>query len=82
MKFCLGKITLKKDENKLEKNVGSLYHTKKFHNETSLKTIYISWIHSYLNYDYWTTNRKRLVINRNKQLVLYSMKTGFSTLGQ
>ena len=42
MKICLGKITLKKDENKLEKNVGLLYHAKKFINETSLKTIYIS----------------------------------------
>ena len=42
MKICLGKITLKKDENKLEKNVGLLYHVKKFLNETSLKTIYIS----------------------------------------
>ena len=82
MKICLGKITLKKDENKLEKNVGLLYHAKKFLNETSLKTIYISWIHSYLNYNYWITNRKRLVINRNKQLVLYFMKTGFATLSQ
>ena len=41
---------IKTVENKLAKNIGLLYRAKQFLNETSLKTIYFSYIHSYLNY--------------------------------
>ena len=37
-------------ENKLAKNVGVLYHAKQFLDETSLKTIYFSYTHCYLNF--------------------------------
>ena len=36
-------------ENKIAKNIGSLYRVNQFLNEDSLKTIYFSYIHSYLN---------------------------------
>ena len=41
---------IKTVENKLAKNVGFLYDTKQFLDETSFKIIYFSYIHSYLNY--------------------------------
>ena len=37
-------------ENKLAKNIGLLYHVNQYLNESSLKTVYFSYIHSYLNY--------------------------------
>ena len=37
-------------EKKIAKNLGLLYHTKQLLNEISLKILYFSYIHSYLNY--------------------------------
>ena len=37
-------------ENKIVKNIGLLYRVSQFLNEDSLKTVYFSYIHSYLNY--------------------------------
>ena len=37
-------------ENKIAKNIGLLYRVSQFLNEDSLKTVYFSYIHSYLNY--------------------------------
>ena len=37
-------------ENKIAKNLGLLYRANQFLDEHSLKTIYFSYIHSYLNY--------------------------------
>ena len=41
---------IKTVENKLSKNIGLLYQAKQFLDENSLKTLYFSYIHSYLNY--------------------------------
>ena len=41
---------IKTIEKKLAKNIGLLYRAKPYLDETSLKTIYFSYIHSYLNY--------------------------------
>ena len=41
---------IKTIEKKLAKNIGLLYRTKPYLDETSLKTIYFSYIHSCLNY--------------------------------
>ena len=41
---------IKTVENKLSKNIGLLCRAKQFLDETSLKTIYFSYIHSFLNY--------------------------------
>ena len=37
-------------EKKLAKNIGLLYHAKYFLDESSLKTVHFSYIHSYVNY--------------------------------
>ena len=37
-------------EKKIQKNIGLLYRVSHFLNEDSLKTVYFSYIHSYLNY--------------------------------
>ena len=37
-------------ENKISKNIGLLYKAKFLLNQKSLKSIYFSFIHSYLNY--------------------------------
>ena len=37
-------------EKKLAKNIGLLYRAKQFLDKESFKTIYFSYIHSYLNY--------------------------------
>ena len=37
-------------ENKIAKNTGLLYYASQFLNEDSLKTVYFSYIHSYLIY--------------------------------
>ena len=37
-------------ENKIAKNIGLLYRVSQFLNEDSLKAVYFSYIHSYLNY--------------------------------
>ena len=39
-----------KTANKFAKNIGLIYRASYFLNEHSLKTIYFSYIHSYLNY--------------------------------
>ena len=41
---------IKTIEKKLAKNIGLLYRAKPYLDEMSLKTIYFSYIHSYLNY--------------------------------
>ena len=41
---------IKTTEKKLAKNIGLLYRAKPYLDEMSLKTIYFSYIHSYLNY--------------------------------
>ena len=41
---------IKTVENKSSKYIGSLCRAKRFLDETSLKTIYFSYIHSFLNY--------------------------------
>ena len=41
---------IKTVENKLSKNIGLLCRAKQFLDETSLKTIYFSYINSFLNY--------------------------------
>ena len=41
---------IKTVENKLSKNIGLLCRAKQFLDETSLKTTYFSYIHSFLNY--------------------------------
>ena len=45
-----GKITLEQWEIKLKKNIGLLYRAKQLLNTSSLKSIYFSYIHTYLNY--------------------------------
>ena len=45
-----GKITLEQWEIKLKKNIGLLYRAKQLLNTSSLKGIYFSYIHTYLNY--------------------------------
>ena len=37
-------------EKKIAKNIGLLYHVSQFINEDSLKIVYFSYIHSYLNH--------------------------------
>ena len=37
-------------EKKVAKNIGLLYRARQFRDNESLKTIYFSYIHSYLNY--------------------------------
>ena len=46
----LWKDNIKTTEKKLAKNIGLLYRAKPHLGEMSLKTIYFSYIHSYLNY--------------------------------
>ena len=41
---------IKTIEKKIAKNIGLLYLAKPYLDETSLKTLYFSYIHSYLNY--------------------------------
>ena len=41
---------IKTVENKLSKNIGLLYKAKQLLDNESLKSIYFSYIHSYLNY--------------------------------
>ena len=69
-------------ENKIARNIGLLYRVSQFFNEDSLKTVYFSYIHSYLNYaniawgSRYATKLKRLyskqkhavriVFNKNK----------------
>ena len=50
MNASYGKITLEQWEIKLKKNIGLLYRAKQLLNTSSLKGIYFSYIHTYLNY--------------------------------
>ena len=45
-----GKITLEQLEYKIAKHIGLLYQAKKLFNTRSLKSIYFSYIYTYLNY--------------------------------
>ena len=57
-------------ENKISKNVGILYNTKYTINQHGLKSLYYSFIHSYLNYGniVWaSTNKTRLKRTATKQ---------------
>ena len=62
---------IKTIEKKLAKNIGLLYRTKPYHDKTSLKAIYFSFIHLYLNYASiaWASTR----ITKSKPL-LYKQK--------
>ena len=61
-------------EYKLAKNIGLLNRASYFLNEHSLKTIYFSYIHSYLNYANiaWAST---YVTKLNKLFFLFLMKT-------
>ena len=67
-------------EKKLAKNIGFLYRAKYLLDGSSLKTIYFSYIHSYLNYAniaWGTTYRTKLklfIIIKNMLPELFSMK--------
>ena len=56
-------------ENEIAKNIGLLY--RQFLNEDSLKTLYFSYIHSYLNYaniaweSMYVTKLKRVYLKQN-----------------
>ena len=50
MKVYRAKIILKRLEKKLAKTIGLLYRAKPYHDKTSLKAIYFSFIHLYLSY--------------------------------
>ena len=74
-------------ENKIAKNTGSLYRVSQFLNEGSLKTVYFSYIHSYLNYaniawvSTYATKLKRVYLKQkhavrivfNKEKLTHSM---------
>ena len=58
-------------ENKMSKNLGLLYKAKRVLNMNALKSLYFSFIHSYLNYGniVWasvTQSKKNLLANKNK----------------
>ena len=74
---------IKTTEKKFAKNIGLLYRakpSKPYLEETSLKAIYFSYTHSYLNYANiaWASTRitklKPMLINRNKLYVSYLTK--------
>ena len=68
-------------ENKVSKNVGVLYKASKLINSKCLRSIYFSFIHSYVNYANiaWAstnkTNLKKLFGKQNKLRVSYLIKT-------
>ena len=68
-------------ENKVSKNVGVLYKASKLINSKCLRSIYFSFIHSYINYANiaWAstnkTNLKKLFGNKSKLRVSYLIKT-------
>ena len=67
---------IKTIEKKLAKNIGLLYRTKPYLDETSLKTIYFSYIHSYIQHCLckYSHNKIKTIIDRNKWYVSYLMK--------
>ena len=58
-------------ENKIAKNIGLLYRVSQFLNGDSLKTVYFSYIHSYLNY----ANISWVSTNATKLKSLFEPKT-------
>ena len=65
---------IKMIKKKLTKNIGWLYRTKPYLDETSLKTVYFSYIHSYLNYAniVWASTRitkLKPLLYKQKQVV-------------
>ena len=57
-------------ENKISKNIGIIYKAKFFLNQTCLKNVYFSFVHSYLNYAniaWGSTHHTKLKKNYNKQ---------------
>ena len=76
----LWKDHIKTIEKKLAKSICLLHRAKPYLDEASLKTIYLSYIHSCLNYaniacaSTRTTKLNCYFINRNKGYVSYLMK--------
>ena len=66
MKISHGKIK-RIQKKKIAKNLGFLYSAKQLLNDESLKIIYFSYIHSYLNYANvaWTSKLKAINYQRN-----------------
>ena len=61
-------------ENKITENIGSLYRVRQFLNEESLKTVYLSYNHSYLKYNTiaWATTystRLKIIYLKEKHAV-------------
>ena len=60
-------------ENKLAKNIGLLYRVHQYLNQSSLKTVYFSYIHSYLNHanvawaSTYPTNLKRIHLKQKQK---------------
>ena len=54
------KVHIRTVENKIAKNIGLLYRAKQLLNTSSLKSIYFSYIHRYLNYANiaWASTKK------------------------
>ena len=64
----LWKEHIKTLENKLSKNIGLLCKAKQLLDNEALKSIYISYIHSYLNYTKTSTKlKKNTLFTKNKQ---------------
>ena len=63
-------------ENKIAKNIGLLYGVSQFLNEDSLKTVYFSYIHSYVNYanivwaSMYATKLKRVYLKQKHALCI------------
>ena len=74
-------------ENKIAKNIGLLYRVSQFLNGDSLKTVYFSYIHSYLNYaniawaSTYATKLKRVYL-KQKHVVRIVFNEGKLTLIQ
>ena len=66
-------------ENEIAKNIGLLY--RQFLNEDSLKTLYFSYIHSYLNYaniaweSMYATKLKRVYLKQKHAVRIVLTKT-------
>ena len=61
-------------EKKLAKNIGLLYRVRQFLDKESLKTIYFSYIHSYLNYANIMLTYSFPKISKNMQQESFLMK--------
>ena len=71
-------------ENKLAKNIALLYRVNQYLNESSLKTVYFSYIHSYLNYaniswaSTYPTNLKRIHLKQKHASCIFYSKDKFT----